>query len=66
MVSRYRDSTFRICDGFVPWQGNIVKLLVQRSAPPASHNANLVPLVEGPAISLAARRAKVRRAGYAR
>jgi hypothetical protein len=34
------------------------------SAPPASHNANLKPLVEGPAITLAARHAKVRRAGY--
>jgi hypothetical protein len=34
--------------------------------PPASHNANLVPLVEGPAISLTARHAKVRRDGYAR
>jgi len=34
------------------------------SAHPASHNANLEPLVEGPAISLAARHAKSRRAGY--
>jgi hypothetical protein len=29
-------------------------------------NANLEPLVEGPAISLAARHVKVRRVGYAR
>jgi hypothetical protein len=35
-------------------------------APPASQNANLEPLIEGPAISLAARHAKVRRDGYAR
>ncbi len=34
------------------------------TAPPASHNANLEPLIEGPAISLAARHAKVRREGY--
>ena len=34
------------------------------SAHPASHNANLKPLVEGPAITLAARHAKVRREGY--
>jgi len=33
-------------------------------APPASRNANLEPLVEGPAITLAARHAKVRREGY--
>ncbi|MGH9101797.1 MAG: hypothetical protein ACRDYD_02260 [Acidimicrobiales bacterium] len=33
-------------------------------APPASQNANLEPLIEGPAISLAARHTKVRRAGY--
>lgn len=33
-------------------------------APPASQNANLAPLVEGQAISLAARHAKVRREGY--
>ena len=32
----------------------------------ASHNANLEPLVEGEAISLAERHAKVRRDGYAR
>lgn len=32
----------------------------------ASHDANLVPVVEGPAISLAPRHAKVRRDGYAR
>ena len=31
---------------------------------PASHNANLDPVVEGPAISLAARHVKVRREGY--
>ena len=35
-------------------------------APPASQNANLEPLVEAPAISLAARYAKVRREGYAK
>jgi hypothetical protein len=35
-------------------------------APPASHNANLDPVVEGPAISLAARHVKVRREGYAK
>jgi len=35
-------------------------------APPASHNANLEPLVEEPAFSLAARHAKVRRDGCAR
>ncbi len=34
------------------------------SAPPASQNANLLPLIEAPAISLAARHTKVRRAGY--
>ncbi len=33
------------------------------SASPASQNANLSPLVEGPAISLSARHAKARRAG---
>ena len=33
--------------------------------PPASHNANCEPLVEGPAITLARRHAKVRRDGYA-
>jgi len=31
---------------------------------PASHNANLEPLVEGLAITLAARHTKVRREGY--
>ena len=36
------------------------------SAPPAPQNANLAPVVEGPAISLAARHAKVRRDGYRR
>ena len=35
-------------------------------APPTSQNANLEPLVEAPAISLAARYAKVRREGYAK
>ena len=35
-------------------------------APPASHNAKLQPVVEGPAITLAARHAKVRREGYAK
>ena len=40
--------------------------LVIGSAPPASQNANLEPLVEGPAISLAARHTKVRREGYAK
>jgi len=39
-------------------------LLVTGVVPPASHNANLEPLVEGPAISLAARHTKARRAGY--
>ena len=34
-------------------------------AHPASQNANLLPLIEGPAISLAAIHAKVRRDGYA-
>ncbi|MHB1821285.1 MAG: hypothetical protein ACYCTL_01710 [Acidimicrobiales bacterium] len=43
-----------------------MKTLVAEMAPPASHNANLEPLVEGPAISLAAAHAKVRREGYAR
>jgi len=37
-----------------------------RLAPPASHNANLEPLVEGPAISLAGLHAKVRREEYRR
>jgi len=36
------------------------------SAHPASQNANLVPLIEWPAISLPARHAKVRREGYRR
>ncbi len=40
------------------------KSLVVGVAPPASHNANLEPLVEGPTISLAARHTKARRAGY--
>ena len=41
------------------------KTLVVGSAPPASRNANLEPLVEGAAISLAApRHTKVRREGY--
>jgi hypothetical protein len=35
-------------------------------APPASHNAKLEPVVEGPAITLTARHAKVRRDGYAK
>jgi hypothetical protein len=35
-------------------------------APPASHNANYEPVVEGPTITLAARHAKVRREGYAK
>ena len=39
------------------------KALVIESAPPASHSANLEPLLEGPAITLAARHTKVRRAG---
>ena len=34
------------------------------SAPPATQNANLEPLVEGAAISPAALHAKVRRAGF--
>ncbi|MDA8358441.1 MAG: hypothetical protein M0Z95_19615 [Actinomycetota bacterium] len=42
------------------------KSLVVGSAPPTSQNANLEPLVEAPAISLAARYAKVRREGYAK
>lgn len=42
------------------------KSLVVGLAPPAFHNANLEPLVEGPAISLAARHVKARRDGYAR
>jgi hypothetical protein len=33
-------------------------------AHPASQNANLEPVIEGPAISLAARHTKTRRAGY--
>jgi hypothetical protein len=33
---------------------------------PASHNAKLEPVVEGPAITLAARHAKIRRDGYAK
>jgi len=35
-------------------------------APQASQNANLGPLVEGSAISLGARHAKIRREGYTR
>ena len=35
-------------------------------APAASQNANLGPLVEGPAITLAGRHTKVRREGYAK
>ena len=42
------------------------KSLVVGLAPPASQNANLEPLVEAPAISLAAPHTKVRREGYAR
>jgi hypothetical protein len=34
--------------------------------PPTSQHTNLPPLVEGPAIRLARRHAKVRRAGYRR
>jgi hypothetical protein len=41
-----------------------VKLLFTGAAPPASHNANLEPLVEGPAISLVPRHTKRRREGY--
>ena len=58
--------------GFAPWTGGCyVKLLVTGAAPPASHNPNLEPLVEGPAISMAAptRRSAVRgtrRGGYHR
>ncbi|MDA8311130.1 MAG: hypothetical protein M0Z46_11065 [Actinomycetota bacterium] len=37
-----------------------------RSAHLASQNANLEPLIEGPAISLAVRHTKVRRDGYRR
>ena len=40
--------------------------LVVGLAPPASHNANYEPVVEGPAITLAARHAKVRREGYSK
>lgn len=39
----------------------MTKALVADWAHPASHNANLEPLVEGPAISLPAIHAKVRR-----
>ncbi|MHB8497715.1 MAG: hypothetical protein ACYDES_06915 [Acidimicrobiales bacterium] len=58
-------------DRLVPWfhvpSGADQKVrALARSAPPASHNANLEPLVEGLAISLAARHAKVRREGYAK
>jgi len=42
------------------------KTLVAGVAPPASQNANLEPLIAGPAISLAARHTKVRRDGYRR
>ena len=47
-------------------KSDATKTLVAGVAPPASQNANLEPLIEGPAISLAARHAKVRRDGYAR
>jgi len=40
------------------------KSLVTGSALPASHNANLEPVIQGPAITMAARHAKVRREGY--
>ncbi len=43
-----------------------MKALVAGVAPPASQSANLDPLVEGPAITLAGRHTKVRRDGYAR
>ena len=42
------------------------KWLASELAPPASQNANYEPVVEGPAITLAARHAKVRREGYAK
>jgi site-specific DNA recombinase len=42
-----------------------MKALVAGVAPPASQSANLDPLVEGPAITLAGRHTKVRREGYA-
>ena len=42
----------------------MMKTVVADVAPPASHNANLEPLVEGPTIRLAARHTKARRAGY--
>lgn len=45
-------------------RSNAMKALAADVAPPASHNANLEPLIEGPAISLVARHTKVRRAGY--
>ncbi len=47
-----------------PGRPDVMKVLVAGVAPPASHNANLEPVVEGPAISLAARNTKDRRAGY--
>jgi hypothetical protein len=40
--------------------------LVRESAPPASFDANLAPLIEAPVISLAPKHAKVRREGYRR
>ena len=40
------------------------KSLAVGLAPPASQNANLEPLIEGPAISLAPPHTKVRRARY--
>ncbi|MDA8070488.1 MAG: hypothetical protein M0Z40_15915 [Actinomycetota bacterium] len=43
-----------------------MKLLVTGAAPLASQNANLEPLVEGAAINLATRHAKVRRERYAK
>ena len=43
-----------------------MKVLVAGVALPASHNANLEPVVEGAAINLATRHAKVRRERYAK
>lgn len=58
----------RVVPGFhMPGGGTKVRALWRRrgvtGVPPASLNANLEPLVEGPAISLVAAHTKIRRAG---
>jgi hypothetical protein len=68
MTSWYRDiATLPITGSDSrPGRAGPVKLLVTGAAHVTSHNANLEPVIEGPAISLAAVHAKVRRAGYAK